>query len=251
MLKSWSEPSSSSYSQLAIPLPPQSLVSGGVDSTVCTALLNTALGPERVVAVHIDNGFMRKNESAKVKESLENLGLKLHSEPFSHTSHCPPSNTSLSSSLPVVKASQTFYTSQTIIMYQSPDGLQQRYTHMLQAVTNPEEKRRIIGDTFMKVGEGGGVSPVTIEDLSFPLQVADTVMSDLQLKADSVFLAQGTLRPDLIESASALASVRANVIKTHHNDTELVRELRNRVRDVASPCSEIRSTEFLPLGRVA
>ena len=40
----------------------------------------------------------------------------------------------------------------------------------------------------------------------------------------------GTLRPDLIESASALASTNAQVIKTHHNDTELVRELRNLVR---------------------
>ena len=41
------------------------LLSGGVDSTVCTALLHKALGPDRVIAVHIDNGFMRKNESAR------------------------------------------------------------------------------------------------------------------------------------------------------------------------------------------
>ena len=58
----------------------QSLVSGGVDSAVCTALLNTALGPEKVIAVHIDNGFMRKNESQRVKESLEALGLKPYGE---------------------------------------------------------------------------------------------------------------------------------------------------------------------------
>ena len=44
-----------------------------------------------------------------------------------------------------------------------------------------------------------------------------------------VFLGQGTLRPDLIESASALASGNADAIKTHHNDTELVRELRAEV----------------------
>ena len=60
---------------------PQSLVSGGVDSAVCTALLNAALGPEKVIAVHIDNGFMRKNESQHVKRSLEALGLKPHGEP--------------------------------------------------------------------------------------------------------------------------------------------------------------------------
>ncbi len=43
----------------------------------------------------------------------------------------------------------------------------------------------------------------------------------------------GTLRPDLIESASELASGKACAIKTHHNDTELVRELRKQVRLVA------------------
>lgn len=54
-------------------------MSGGVDSTVCTALLNAALGPEKVIALHIDNGFMRKDESKTVKSSLEALGLRPHS----------------------------------------------------------------------------------------------------------------------------------------------------------------------------
>ena len=53
------------------------LVSGGVDSTVCAALLHKALEPDQVFAVHIDNGFMRKNESAQVEESLKTLGLNL------------------------------------------------------------------------------------------------------------------------------------------------------------------------------
>ncbi len=51
-----------------------------MDSAVCTALLNAALGPDNVVVLHIDNGFMRKNESDNVKKSLENLGLKPHGE---------------------------------------------------------------------------------------------------------------------------------------------------------------------------
>ena len=42
------------------------LLSGGVDSTVCAALITKALGQERVIAIHIDNGFMRKNESEQV-----------------------------------------------------------------------------------------------------------------------------------------------------------------------------------------
>ncbi len=44
---------------------------------------------------------------------------------------------------------------------------------------------------------------------------------------EKTFIAQGTLRPDLIESASELASDKADVIKTHHNDTKLVREKRS------------------------
>ena len=60
---------------------PQSLVSGGVDSAVCTALLHTALGPGNVIALHIDNGFMRKEESSEVKASLESLGLHPHGKP--------------------------------------------------------------------------------------------------------------------------------------------------------------------------
>ena len=54
----------------------QALLSGGVDSTVCAALLHKAIGAERVVAVHIDNGFLRKKESLQVEESLTKIGLK-------------------------------------------------------------------------------------------------------------------------------------------------------------------------------
>jgi hypothetical protein len=46
------------------------------------------------------------------------------------------------------------------------------------------------------------------------------------------FLAQGTLRPDLIESANESVSAHAEVIKTHHNDTPLVRHLRRANRIV-------------------
>lgn len=61
------------------PVPPavQVLLSGGVDSTVCTALLNKALNQDQVIAVHIDNGFMRKRESQSVEEALTKLGIKL------------------------------------------------------------------------------------------------------------------------------------------------------------------------------
>lgn len=60
-------------------------------------------------------------------------------------------------------------------------------------------------------------------------QVANEVIGEMNLKPEEVFLAQGTLRPDLIESASHIASGKADVIKTHHNDTELIRKLRDEV----------------------
>ena len=53
------------------------LVSGGVDSTVCTALLQSALDEEQVIAVHINNGFMRKDETNQVYKSLVSRGFKL------------------------------------------------------------------------------------------------------------------------------------------------------------------------------
>jgi GMP synthase (glutamine-hydrolysing) A subunit len=53
------------------------LLSGGVDSTVCAALFRRALKAEQVVAFHIDNGFMRKDESTNVEKSLNQLGLEV------------------------------------------------------------------------------------------------------------------------------------------------------------------------------
>lgn len=63
------------------------LVSGGVDSSVAFALFNRALGPERVLGLHINNGFMRMAESASVADALrvegfENLVVEDASEDF-------------------------------------------------------------------------------------------------------------------------------------------------------------------------
>lgn len=50
-------------------------LSGGVDSTITFALLNKALGQGRVLGLHIDNGFMRKNESANVAAAYKKFGF--------------------------------------------------------------------------------------------------------------------------------------------------------------------------------
>eukprot|EP00931_Biecheleriopsis_adriatica_P057029 TRINITY_DN3381_c0_g2_i5.p1 TRINITY_DN3381_c0_g2~~TRINITY_DN3381_c0_g2_i5.p1 ORF type:complete len:686 (-),score=145.50 TRINITY_DN3381_c0_g2_i5:201-2258(-) len=179
------------------------LVSGGVDSTVCCALLAKALGPEKVVAAHIDNGFMRKNESALVGESLQTLGVKLR----------------------VYDCEEDFLSATTEI---NDRKTQKTYkTKPLRDTEEPEEKRRIIGDTFMHASE--------------------RITKDLGLNPDETYLAQGTLRPDLIESASSLVSSKADAIKTHHNDTELVRELRRKGR-VIEPLMDYHKDEVRELG---
>lgn len=183
------------------------LLSGGVDSTVCAALLNKALKEDQVVAIHIDNGFMRKNESTKVEESLSRIGVKVK----------------------VVRAAHTFYNSTTSIPIDRTDpNSRKKKTNMLNTTTNPEEKRKIIGDTFMKV--------------------ANDVIEELNLKPQEVYLGQGTLRPDLIESASAYASSNADPIKVHHNDTELVRELRTQGR-VVEPLKDFHKDEVRVIGK--
>ena len=102
-----------------------------------------------------------------------------------------------------------------------------KLTKMLCTTTNPEEKRKIIGDVFV--------------------EVANETIEEMGLKPEEVFLAQGTLRPDLIESASSLASGKAEAIKTHHNDSELVRELRAKGR-VVEPLKDFHKDEVRQLG---
>lgn len=58
------------------------LLSGGVDSTVCAALFRRALSADQVVAFHVDNGFMRKDESTSVEKSLNQLGLEVKGKHF-------------------------------------------------------------------------------------------------------------------------------------------------------------------------
>lgn len=51
----------------------------------------------------------------------------------------------------VCSAAHRFYTAHTIITVRTELGVEEKYTPPLQSVTNPEEKRAIIGNTFMRV----------------------------------------------------------------------------------------------------
>jgi GMP synthase (glutamine-hydrolysing) len=98
----------------------------------------------------------------------------------------------------------------------------ERFLSALAGVTDPEEKRRIIGRIFVEV-------------------FFDAVGSDVEL------LAQGTLYPDVIESATS-GSI-ASTIKTHHNRVDQIMQLKKEGR-VIEPLDTLFKDEVRELGRV-
>jgi GMP synthase (glutamine-hydrolysing) len=131
-------------------------LSGGVDSSVVALLIHKAIG-ERLHCIFINNGVLRKFEEIEVQETFrENLGFK------------------------------NFY-------YIDAEDL---FLEKLKAVEDPEEKRRIIGHTFIEVFE--------------------KKTSELKhIFPDINFLAQGTIYPDRVETATT--SNASAKIKSHHN----------------------------------
>ncbi|OAF65917.1 GMP synthase [glutamine-hydrolyzing] subunit B, partial [Intoshia linei] len=79
--------------------------------------------------------------------------------------------------------------------------------------------------------------------------VVKDYLKSKNIDINEIMIVQGTLRPDLIESASNIASDSASVIKTHHNDTELVRNLRNR-NLVVEPLKDFHKDEVRNIGKM-
>ena len=127
-------------------------LSGGVDSSVAAGLLSRAIG-KQLTCVFVDHGLLRKNEGDEVEAVF------------------------------------------------GPDGdfdlnfirvnAQERYYNKLAGVTEPEQKRKIIGEEFIRV----------FEEEAKKIGAVD-------------FLAQGTIYPDVVESGLGGESA---VIKSHHN----------------------------------
>ncbi|UCH59121.1 MAG: glutamine-hydrolyzing GMP synthase [Anaerolineales bacterium] len=154
--------------------PVLSAVSGGVDSSVATAMVQRAVG-EQLVAVFVDTGLLRQGEATQVRSALhDHLGVELV----------------------VVDAVE-------------------RFMQALRGVSEPETKRRIIGELFIRIFEKQA------RQLGKPR-----------------FLVQGTIYPDVVES-SAPDRAQAQRIKTHHNvgglpeqmDFALVEPLRYLFKD--------------------
>ena len=128
-------------------------LSGGVDSSVCAALLIKAIG-RNLVCVHVNHGFLRKGEPEQVIEVFRNQ---------------------MNANLIYVDASE-------------------RFLEKVAGVSDPEQKRHIIGEEFIKV---------------FDEEAA---------KLDDIhFLGQGTIYPDILESEKG--------IKAHHNVGGLPKEM--------------------------
>lgn len=133
-------------------------LSGGIDSTVVAAILHKALGAQ-LHCIFVDHGLMRLNEGKEVTAMLN--------------AHLPGLN------LHYVEAGDLFL-------------------GRLKGVEDPEQKRKIIGHSFIEVFDREAKK---IENVRF--------------------LAQGTVYPDVIESYSA----KGVVIKSHHNVGGLPEEM--------------------------
>lgn len=162
------------------------LISGGVDSSVVAGLLLSALDADSVHLMYVDTGLMRKGESEEIEAALSRLGAR---------------------NLHLVDASEEFLGA-------------------LAGVSDPEEKRSIIGDLFMTVQQR---------------EIRHAVDGDY-------FLAQGTLYTDMIESGKGVGS-SARVIKSHHNVRSPLVEEKRRSGRLIEPLARLYKDEVRELGR--
>ena len=150
-------------------------LSGGVDSSVAAGLLSRAIG-KQLTCVFVDHGLLRKNEGDEVEQVFGEGGQF---------------------DLNFIRV-----------------NAQDRYYTKLAGVTEPESKRKIIGEEFIRV----------FEEEAKKIGAVD-------------FLAQGTIYPDVVESGLGGESA---VIKSHHNVgglpdfvdfKEIIEPLRNLFKD--------------------
>lgn len=150
-------------------------LSGGVDSSVAAVLMSKAVG-NQLTCVFVDHGLLRKNEGDEVEAVFGPDG------PYD---------------LNFVRV-----------------NAQERFYEKLKGVTEPEKKRKIIGEEFIRVFEAEAKKIGKVD-----------------------FLVQGTIYPDVVESG---VGGESTVIKSHHNVgglpehvdfKEIIEPLRNLFKD--------------------
>ena len=156
-------------------------LSGGVDSSVAAVLLSKAVG-DQLTCVFVDHGLLRKNEGDEVEEVFG-----------------PNGNYDLN----FIRV-----------------NAQERFYGKLAGVTEPEQKRKIIGEEFIRV----------FEEEAKKIGAVD-------------FLVQGTIYPDVVESGLGGESA---VIKSHHN----VGGLPDHVdfKDIIEPLRDLFKDEVRKVG---
>jgi GMP synthase (glutamine-hydrolysing) len=164
-------------------------LSGGVDSSVAAVLVDRALRDKkdksRLTCIFVNNGVLRKNEFEKVQKTLRD---------------------NLGLRLDAVDATD-------------------RFLGKLKGVSDPEKKRKIIGNEFIKVFEKEARRIEKVEG---------------KVK----WLVQGTLYPDVIESRSVRGP--SQVIKSHHNVGGLPEKMKLKLIE---PLKDLFKDEVRKIGR--
>jgi GMP synthase (glutamine-hydrolysing) len=160
-------------------------VSGGVDSTVAYTLCLRALGPDRVHGIYVDTGFMRLGETESVRQMFARLGARRF-----EVADC-----------------------------------RNEFLGKLAGVTDPEQKRKLIGEEFVEVQE--------------------RILESEHFLDGHWILGQGTIYPDTIESGG---TKKADLIKTHHNRVAGIQRLIEENK-IVEPLAQFYKDEVRLIGR--
>jgi GMP synthase (glutamine-hydrolysing) len=158
-------------------------VSGGVDSTVAFTLCANALPRQQLIGIYVDTGLMRKWETGDLVRMFDDLG----------------------------------FADQLVVCHEA-----ERFLRALEKITDPEEKRLIIGRLFV--------------------ETQSRIINELGISSNWL-LGQGTIYPDVIESGKGDAAT----IKTHHNQCPEIQELIAKGR-VIEPLREFYKDQVRSIG---
>jgi GMP synthase (glutamine-hydrolysing) len=154
-------------------------LSGGIDSSVATALAAQALS-DRLTAVFVDHGFMREGEPEAIRDAFKKFKINF------------------------------------VIA-----NAKERFLEKLKGVTDPEKKRKIIGEEFIRVFE------------------------EIAAKTGADYLIQGTIYPDRIESGFRKHSDK---IKTHHNVAGLPAKIK--FKKILEPLRDLYKDEVRKVAKM-